>query len=107
MTGDQQRVVAAFDDPDEAEKVKHDLEQQGDVVDENADADAEVAFASTDERGDSAERPPDTTVAVEVDDAAAGPVADELGREGADDVEVRQPVEHDDAARSQRGPDEP
>ena len=106
MAEQQHRVVAAFDDPDDAKAAEEELEQRGERTEEDAPADAEVAFASTEERGDSAERPPDTTVAVEVDADQTDEAAEALRNRGAEDVEVGQPVEPDDASSFPR-PDEP
>lgn len=104
MAGEQQRVVGAFDDPDDAEAAKEALARRDHEPEESAEEDADVAFASTEEKGDSAERPPDRTVAVEVDDAESA--AAELRRRGAEDVEVREPATPDDPSAYPR-PDEP
>jgi hypothetical protein len=80
----EKRVVAAFDDVDEAEQAAEGAPGSA-AVDDHADDD--TAFGR--DRGDSAERPPDTTVAVEVEDPAeTAAVAKDLDDEGAETVEV-------------------
>lgn len=80
---EKQRVVGAFPDVDDAVEVEEGLG----AAEVDAGEDSDVAFAR--DRGDSAEKPPDTTVAVEVDDPAeAAAIARELEQEGADVVEV-------------------
>jgi hypothetical protein len=67
MSENTRRVVAGFEDPHEADAAAERLREArpGAEVERNSPADEHVAFGS-DERGDSAERPPEVTVAVEV-----------------------------------------
>jgi hypothetical protein len=94
MTENTRRVVAGFEDPHEADAAAARLqaERPGADVERNSPADEHVAFDS-DERGDSAERPPAVTVAVEVpadevDEGVAELVAD---GEDVEHVEVESP----------------
>ena len=89
MAEDTRRVVAGFDDPREADRARERFaaEHPGEPVEEDADVDREVAFEALAGRGDSVERQPETTVAVEVPEAEVDEDLRELAEEGAD-VEV-------------------
>jgi hypothetical protein len=80
----EKRVVGTFDDVDQAEAAAE--AAPGDAA-VDAEVDSDAAFAR--DRGDSAETPPDTTVAFEVDsEGEAEVIADDLKQEGAESIDV-------------------
>jgi predicted DNA-binding transcriptional regulator YafY len=91
MGEQNRRVVAGFDDPHDADRARARLESElGTPVEENASTDTEVAFEAMGDRGDSAERQPEITVAVEVPAGDVDEDVRELAEEGAD-FEVVEP----------------
>ena len=91
MGEDTRRVVAGFEDPRAADEARARLEAEHGRVEENAPVDSEVAYEAIGDRGDSTERQPATTVAVEVtgDEVEDGAVA--LRDEGAEKLDVVEP----------------
>jgi hypothetical protein len=93
MSENTRRVVVGFEDPHEADAAEARIEahRPGATVAQNDPADDGVAFGS--ERGDSAERPPEVTVAVEVPADEVDEGVTELVADGADveHVEVEDP----------------
>jgi hypothetical protein len=90
------RVVGTFRDADDADRARDELADgrlSTERVDENLESDVEVGVASEELRhDDSAERPPDLTVAVEAeDDDEVARVAAVLEAHGAEVVVVEPP----------------
>jgi CBS domain-containing protein len=97
MTAKRRRVAASFESAESADEAAAELEEEGVEVERNAPDDTDLAFAATLDRGDSAERPPATTVAAElVDDGMTTEAVETLHRTDADVVAVGVDVERDE-----------
>src|SRR5215470_3498982 len=96
-SGDVRRVVGTFRDADEADAARDELAAAAlstARVQENAEFDVEVGVASEELRhDDSAERPPDLTVAIDAEEDEVLEVARILERHDAEVVVVVEPPE--------------